>query len=355
MRRDDWRGKVQAWLASAESLLTPMVWRAPLSRSQAVGPATDDEAPPPEVVTWLCAESGWLAALGADDRRHVLGLAAALLKRIEWVAPQSEEVAAFWRAAVAEAAHVRNAEVPSVDVVSELLLWWVAIHIAWPLLGLDSERRVNPRAVVLYPDTFVPDHEWIDEDGIAHHDRMPHAGEAWDDGPMVLSVADVWDDPSVIVHEMAHVLDGANGAVNGFPPLAPGQDPKRWTAVFSQAYDDLVRRVEIEQTALDDQPACCEGFTGDRADDAYRDKPVRDDRFFGSGRPDDGRSHALSEATFDAYGATLPEEFFAVAVEHFFFEPARVKTPYPEVYDELRRYFRFDPERMERIHEALIA
>ena len=45
----------------------------------------------------------------------------------------------------------------------------------------------------------------------------------------------------------------------------------------------------------------------------------------------------------DAYGATDPAEFFAVATEYFFERPETMKRKRPELYEELRRYYQVDP------------
>ncbi len=43
------------------------------------------------------------------------------------------------------------------------------------------------------------------------------------------------------------------------------------------------------------------------------------------------------------YGATNPAEFFAVATETFFEKPRQMKKKHPELYDELRNHYKFDP------------
>ena len=47
----------------------------------------------------------------------------------------------------------------------------------------------------------------------------------------------------------------------------------------------------------------------------------------------------------DEYGATNPAEFFAVATECFFEKPVQLKKKHPELYEELKEYYRQDPER----------
>ena len=51
-----------------------------------------------------------------------------------------------------------------------------------------------------------------------------------------------------------------------------------------------------------------------------------------------GRTEVL-----DGYGATNPTEFFAVATESFFERPVKMREKHPELYEELRRYYRQDP------------
>jgi len=47
----------------------------------------------------------------------------------------------------------------------------------------------------------------------------------------------------------------------------------------------------------------------------------------------------------DAYGARDPAEFFAVASEAFFTDPERLYAAFPEVYEQLARFYRQDPRR----------
>ena len=45
----------------------------------------------------------------------------------------------------------------------------------------------------------------------------------------------------------------------------------------------------------------------------------------------------------DAYGATNPAEFFAVATETFFEKPAQLRKEHPELYEELYGFYRVNP------------
>jgi Mlc titration factor MtfA (ptsG expression regulator) len=44
-----------------------------------------------------------------------------------------------------------------------------------------------------------------------------------------------------------------------------------------------------------------------------------------------------------AYGATNRAEFFAVATETFFEKPVELRERYPDLYDELKQFYRQDP------------
>ena len=51
-----------------------------------------------------------------------------------------------------------------------------------------------------------------------------------------------------------------------------------------------------------------------------------------------GRKNVLDE-----YGATNPAEFFAVATECFFEKPIPLRRKHPQLYEELKAYYRQDP------------
>jgi len=165
-------------------------------------------------------------------------------------------------------------------------------------LGLDS--YAGWEEVIVYPDEFLPEVEWTDENGVVHVGREPRMGESWLGGPVVLSWEDVATGAeigvNVVIHEFAHKLDMLNGDANGFPPLHAGMSREAWTAAFTQAYDDLCLRV------------------------------------------DRGESTVL-----DPYASESPAEFFAVASEAFFEAPTRVQQAYPEVYRQLSDFYRQDP------------
>jgi hypothetical protein len=57
-----------------------------------------------------------------------------------------------------------------------------------------------------------------------------------------------------------------------------------------------------------------------------------------------GRAAQLGEPDLlNAYGATNRAEFFAVATETFFEKPVELRERYPDLYEELKGFYRQDP------------
>jgi Mlc titration factor MtfA (ptsG expression regulator) len=166
-------------------------------------------------------------------------------------------------------------------------------------LGLDYYRGWVE--VIVYPDEFVAEYDYMDEAGVLHHVEEPMTGESWSRGPVIISWADVQEAGSglgynVVMHEFAHKLDMLNGEPNGYPPLHGGMQRAAWAAAFTGAYERFCRQV------------------------------------------DEGAMTAI-----DHYAAESPAEFFAVMSEAFFESPLAVREDYPEVYAQLLLFYRQDP------------
>lgn len=170
-----------------------------------------------------------------------------------------------------------------------------------PILNLGLDYYAGWVSVIVYPDEFVPEYEFMDEDGVVHQVCEPMIGESWERGPIILSAVDVersgeLDGVNVVIHEFAHKLDMLNGAPDGFPPLHREMDRAAWTQAFSGAFDDF--RAKVESGA---------------------------------------------ETVIDPYAAESPAEFFAVISEAFFEIPHTLLREYPEVYRQLAEFYRQDP------------
>jgi len=183
------------------------------------------------------------------------------------------------------------------------------------LLLLHRETDVYPNltTVLVYPDTYVAKTRWREEDEESDRASRVRLGESWDRGQVVLAwssalagAANMHDGLNVVLHEFAHQLDQEDGAADGAPGLAcEGVKAcyvryATWARVLGAEFERLRQR------------------------------------------RDQGRRTVL-----DQYGATNPAEFFAVATECFFEKPRQMLKKHPELYEELKEFYRQDPARIE--------
>ena len=68
-------------------------------------------------------------------------------------------------------------------VLTEQMRLIIAAQACLPILNLDLDYYAGWVEIIVYPDTFVPEHEYRDEIGLVHHVRTPLSGEAWQGGP----------------------------------------------------------------------------------------------------------------------------------------------------------------------------
>jgi MtfA peptidase len=163
-------------------------------------------------------------------------------------------------------------------------------------------RRQTPcyerlRSIHVYPGTSITPSSSV-------------SGESWDLGIVVLSWDSVrggatnpFDGHNLVLHEFAHQLDQEDGQANGTPLLERGRAPAErfglytsWARMLSAEYETLKR--------------CSER----------------------------GRKSVM-----DSYGSENPAEFFAVATECFFEKPRQLANRHPELYAELKQFYRQDP------------
>ena len=202
--------------------------------------------------------------------------------------------------------------------VSQLMQVEIAAQACILVLELGFEWYEGWSDVIVYPAQFAPEREVMDEAGVVHLTKDPMAGEAWLGGPVILSYEDVamsGDEEmrvagyNVVIHEFAHKLDMRSGDPNGFPPLNSTMDASAWKRAFSRAFEDFTRRVD--------------------AAEALPQRRVQ---------------AALDALPIDPYAAESAGEFFAVASEAFFETPELLAPAYPAVYEQLRLFYRQDPQ-----------
>jgi Mlc titration factor MtfA (ptsG expression regulator) len=123
----------------------------------------------------------------------------------------------------------------------------IAMQACLPALQQGAASLRGWREVLIYPGEFkVRRSHHDDRTGVVTEGDEALTGEAWEHGPLVLSLADVqldleqpWDGYNVVLHEMAHKLDMLDGPPDGVPPLV--EIPRRrWIEQFQLAYERLV-------------------------------------------------------------------------------------------------------------------
>jgi Mlc titration factor MtfA (ptsG expression regulator) len=174
-----------------------------------------------------------------------------------------------------------------------------------PVLNLGLDWYDHWYTVILYEGDFVPHHPEQSEDGVVHTSSSVLSGEAWEQGPVILSWAAICEAgatshhglaSNVVIHEMAHKLDMLRDGANGAPPMHPDMRAGEWHTIFTDAW---------EQLNHDHQH--------------HRALPI------------------------DDYALTSPAEFFAVCSETFFEAPAHLNATLPEIYRLLSQFYRQAP------------
>jgi len=187
----------------------------------------------------------------------------------------------------------------------------LAVQIAIVVSGLEDMDSAliwldNWHEVVVYPTAFIHLHRSIlplegTPAGIGATDDFVTEGETSYQGAIVIN----WllDQPhpltdhadQVLIHELAHKLDMLDGSANGHPPLHRGMSEKAWFQSFEDAFEQMNQQIHL-------------GF----------------------------------QVPVNAYAATSPAEFFAVASEYFFEAPDVLKEAYPKVFEQLCLFYRQD-------------
>lgn len=167
--------------------------------------------------------------------------------------------------------------------------------------GDDDYPRLS--SIVVYPSAYRVHAREQSEFGAVTEVEQVRLGEAWNVGAVVLSwndvrygAADFHDGHNVVLHEFAHQLDMENNAADGAPVLPRRSMYVAWARVLGKEYEHLQRAV------------------------AHHHRTV-----------------------MNAYGATNPAEFFAVATETFFEKPLALRAKHPELYEQLQEFYAQDP------------
>ena len=182
----------------------------------------------------------------------------------------------------------------------------IAMLCCEPVLDLGYRWLRGWHEVIVYPGEFGVRRHHVDEDsGVVHEWDDTLSGECWEQGPVILSLADTIqaaEQPlsgyQVVVHEIAHKLALLDGSLDGVPPLHDAGWHAQWAADFQSAYDRLCAQLE-----------------------------------------------AGEEPPIDPYACEAPDEFFAVVSEYHFTDPELLAEHLPVVAAHLARFY----------HPALLA
>jgi Mlc titration factor MtfA (ptsG expression regulator) len=154
--------------------------------------------------------------------------------------------------------------------------------------------------ILVYPGAYVAQGKDIIAGRVVEGATTVRAGESWQNGEVVLSwdhvkhgIMDAHDGHNVVHHEIGHQLDQHTGAANGAPPL---KTYHTWALVMGHDFKELCEKVMKHKKDV-----------------------------------------------IDAYGATNPAEFFAVATEVFFEKPEQLKRDHPEMFEQLEKYYKVNP------------
>ena len=162
----------------------------------------------------------------------------------------------------------------------------VAVQACLPLLywGRKGLKLYDDfQGIVLHPGAMLARREVLDAAGVVHRYGEALSGEAMQGGPVTLSWHDVAisgetaiQGHNVVIHEFIHKIDMRKGHANGCPPLPSRLAQSAWQNTMQSAFAN------------------------------FRTQVAMADRF--GGEP----------PWLNAYGATSPAEFFAVAAEAYF-------------------------------------
>lgn len=194
--------------------------------------------------------------------------------------------------------------------VTEPMRLLVAAQACLLILNLGAGCYPGVHVVLVYPGTFVPKPTEFDRRLYTGPvpDPVPLLGQhvrgvvvlSWDS--VMRGTAGGEDGDNVVLHEFAHELDIENGDVDGVPLLEAPSSTREWARVLQRRFEELRRAVEADEPSV-----------------------------------------------LNIYGATNRAEFFAVVTEAFFERPGVVLQHFPDLYAELKGYYRQDPAaRLER-------
>jgi len=185
-------------------------------------------------------------------------------------------------------------------VVTEEMKVTIAAQASLLLLGDDDYYFDRIPSVLIYPGAFVRATRFGRRSTVEEETAL--LGEAWHRGSVILSWPSALhggrfprDGQNLVLHELAHHLDGLDGEMGGSPPMSTAR-----LVTWRDALTSAMRQLEEEE---------------ERGE----------------------------EELIDPYGLTNQAEFFAVSTECFFERPVELRERYRFWYDHLSKLYQVDP------------
>jgi MtfA peptidase len=171
------------------------------------------------------------------------------------------------------------------------------------LLRRDTDYYPRLRSILVYPSSYMVKEADHSGHGVVTERESDRLGESWHTGAVVLAwdsarrgASGMDDGQNLVFHEFAHQLDQEDGDADGAPILEERTRYAQWARVMGGEFDRLCRDADCDRKTV-----------------------------------------------LDHYGAKNPAEFFAVATECFFEKPEKLRHKHPELYEELKGFYRLDP------------
>jgi Mlc titration factor MtfA (ptsG expression regulator) len=188
-----------------------------------------------------------------------------------------------------------------ITIIDKIL---VASSAIIPIFGFKNWHYNNLHEVLIYPTSFNKEFE---TEG-PNRSVLGMVGTGYMDGKMILSQEALWhgfentsDKKNTAIHEFAHLIDKADGAIDGIPSvLLDKQYVLPWMDYMDKKMDEI--------------------FDGD--------------------------------SDINPYGGTNSAEFFSVTSEYFFERPKLLKKKHLELYHLLEQIFKQDLTKRDLSNEA---
>lgn len=191
--------------------------------------------------------------------------------------------------------------------VTDAMAVAIAAQACLPVLAITGPRQgvawyEDFVGIVVHPGAMLAPRESMDALGVVHTWQEELSGEAMESGPVTLSWQDVANAGqtaeqgyNLVIHEFVHKIDMCDGTPDGCPPLPAGFMGARTT---QQARTSWLTTLESNYLAFGDKLSLAERF-------------------------------GAAPVWLDPYAAVSIDEFFAVASEAYFVNPARFAAEFP--------------------------